>query len=158
MAVAAFVGTQPRSSRAIPNAAPNHVIYRLSLRGKRGSKAAKLHNANMRFATATAADTHRAHPGDHSRIVQLTVNDATFQRLFPSANSEVADLRRITLGCIGDCNRNSEVTVDEILAMVDRALGNSQVSVCNRGDLNRDGKITIDEVLLAVNNVLQGCS
>ena len=112
----------------------------------------------MRFATAAAADRHRAHPGDHSRIVQLTVSDTVFRRLFPSANSEVADLRKVTLGCIGDCNHNGRVTVDEIVAMLNRALGNAQVSVCTRGDLNRDGNITIDEILTAVNNALHGCS
>jgi hypothetical protein len=157
VAVVALLGPQPRAARAGAGAAANHVIFRLSLRGRRGSKAAKLHNANLRFVSAEAADLHRAHPGDRSRIVQLTVNDAVFQRLFPSTNSTVADLRTVTLGCIGDCDRDGNVTVDEILSMVNRALGNSQASVCSRGDLNRDGTITIEEILTAVNNAQKGC-
>jgi hypothetical protein len=157
VAVAAWAGIQPHVTRAVGGSPPLHVIYRLSLRGRRGSRAAKLHNANKRFATAAAADLHRAHAGDHSRIVQLTVSDATFRRLFPSANSLVADLRTITLGCIGDCNRDNHVTVSEIIVMVNRALGNPQASECRKGDLNRDGSITITEILTAVNNVLQGC-
>jgi hypothetical protein len=155
-AVAALVGTPPRAARAGAAAVQNHVIFRLSLRGRRGSRAAKLHNANMRFATATAANLHRAHPGDNSRIVQLTVSDSVFQRLFQLTNSDVADLRRITLGCIGDCDRDGNVTVDEIIGMVNTAL-DPQVPVCSRGDLNRDGKVTIEEILTAVVNVLQGC-
>ena len=156
-ALAGMIGIRPRGTRAVEGAAQNRVIYRLSLRRQRGSRAAKLHNANMRFATEAAANLHRAHPGDRSRIVPLTVNDAVFRRLFPSANSEVADLRKITLGCIGDCDRDSHVTVEEIISMVNTALDNPQASVCRRGDLNRDGTITIDEILTAVTNVLQGC-
>jgi hypothetical protein len=132
------------------------VIYRLSLRGRRGSNAAKRHNANMRFATERAADLHRAHPGDHSRIVSLRVSEAAFNRLFPAPDILVADLRTV-LACIGDCNSNAHVTVDEILTMVNGALGKSDVSVCRVGDANRDGQITVDEILTAVNNALNGC-
>jgi hypothetical protein len=78
-----------------PNAKGQKTIYRLSLRGRRGSNAAKKHNANMRFATRHAADTHRAHPGDHSRIVPLTVSVQEFYRMFPSQTSLVADLRKL---------------------------------------------------------------
>ena len=157
VAVAAVAGIQPRAVGAVAGSAQNHVIYRLSLRGRRGSIAAKVHNANLRFATAAAAHIHRAHPGDHSRVVELTVNDATFQRLFPSPQSTVADLRKLTLGCIGDCDRSGQVTEQEILTMVDSALGNGQVSVCRKGDLNRDATITVDEILNAVNNAQRSC-
>ena len=70
-------------------------IYRLSLRGRRGSRAAKRYNANMRFATRRAADTHRAHPGDRSRIVPLIVSTQEYDRLFTSRHSLVADLREL---------------------------------------------------------------
>jgi hypothetical protein len=61
---------------------PPHTIYRLSCRGRRGSQAAKRHNANLRFATIDAAARHRAHPGDTSRVVALTVSQAEYERLF----------------------------------------------------------------------------
>lgn len=70
-------------------------IYRLSLRNRRGSRAAKRHNAFMRFATKHAADTHRAHPGDRSRIVPLDVSIEEYHRLFVSRHSLVADLRQL---------------------------------------------------------------
>jgi hypothetical protein len=57
-------------------------IYRLSVRGRRGSRAAKIHNANWRFLTKRVANRHRAHPGDNSRIVRLTVSRDEFIRLF----------------------------------------------------------------------------
>ena len=157
-AVLAVVGSAPRVPRALAGLTQNHVIYRLSLRGRRGSRAAKLHNANLRFTTAAVADLNRAHPGDRSRIVELTVSEATFQRLFPLPGSAVADLRKVRLGCIGDCDRNGQVSEPELVAMVDNALGNSEVPVCSKGDLNRDATITIDEILNAVNNAQQSCS
>jgi len=49
------------------------------------------------------------------------------------------------------------VTVDELLAMVNIALGNDDISTCEVGDANGDGQITVDEILAAVNNALSGC-
>jgi hypothetical protein len=60
--------------------------------------------------------------------------------------------------CVGDCNDDQSVTVDELLRMVNSALGNAGVDTCSAGDANHDGDITIDEMLTAVNNALTGCS
>jgi hypothetical protein len=43
--------------------------------------------------------------------------------------------------CTGDCNGDGTVTVDEILTMVNIALGNAQVSSCLPGDANGDGVV-----------------
>jgi len=59
--------------------------------------------------------------------------------------------------CVGDCNTDNTVTVDEILEMVNIALGNAQLSTCMPGDTNGDGNITVDEILAAVSNALNGC-
>ncbi len=53
---------------------------------------------------------------------------------------------------------SAAVTVDEVLLMVNAALGNVEMSECENGDGNDDGLITVDEILLAVNNALNGCS
>jgi hypothetical protein len=60
--------------------------------------------------------------------------------------------------CVGDCNDDGTVTVDEILTMVNIALGNTPVTACEAGDANGDGQITVDEILAAVNNALNGCA
>lgn len=49
------------------------------------------------------------------------------------------------------------VTVDEVLTMVNIALGNLAVSRCDAGDASRDGQMTVDEIFAAVNNALNGC-
>jgi hypothetical protein len=59
--------------------------------------------------------------------------------------------------CVGDCNGNGEVTVDELVTMVNIDLGNEDVSSCTAGDANGDGTITVNEIVAAVNNTLDGC-
>jgi hypothetical protein len=59
--------------------------------------------------------------------------------------------------CVGDCNSDDTVTVDEILTLVNIALGNLELSTCEDGDGNGHGQITVDEILTAVNNALNGC-
>jgi hypothetical protein len=60
--------------------------------------------------------------------------------------------------CIGACNGDGAVTVSDLLAMVNIALGNADVSTCLAGDADHDNEITVDEILSAVNNALRGCS
>jgi hypothetical protein len=59
--------------------------------------------------------------------------------------------------CAGDCSDDGSVTVDELLVMVNIALGNAPASGCQAGDVSGDGQITVDEILTAVNNALNGC-
>ena len=59
--------------------------------------------------------------------------------------------------CVGDCDCNREVTVDEILKMVNIALNLANITVCEAGDPSRDGEVTVDEIIMAVNNALSSC-
>jgi hypothetical protein len=59
--------------------------------------------------------------------------------------------------CAGDCNGNGTVTVSELIALVNIALGQRGVDACMAGDTNHDGRITIAELLAAVNHALGGC-
>ena len=61
------------------------------------------------------------------------------------------------LGCIGDCDASSDVTVDEIVAGVNIALGNREFSVCPAFDRNGDVMVSVDEVIAAIANALGGC-
>jgi len=62
-----------------------------------------------------------------------------------------------TPACAGDCNGDGSVTIDDILGMVNIALGNRPLSDCPAGDSDHDGWITVDEILAAVNSALNGC-
>jgi DNA-binding PadR family transcriptional regulator len=72
-------------------------IYRLSSRGRRASKAVKIHNANLRFRSKRIAKHNRVHPGDTSRVVPLVVSAEEFTRLFGkgATRRKVVDLRAI---------------------------------------------------------------
>lgn len=59
--------------------------------------------------------------------------------------------------CVGDCDCSQTVTVDEIVKMVNIALGEAQVDLCLAGDPNGDQQVTVDEILTAINNALFGC-
>jgi len=56
--------------------------------------------------------------------------------------------------CVGDCRGDGQVSVDELVLMVDVALGTVAVSQCAAGDTNHDGSITIDEIIRAVDVAL----
>jgi plastocyanin len=59
--------------------------------------------------------------------------------------------------CAGDCNDDGAVTVHDVLAAVNVALGIADIGTCSAADVNGDGKIIIDEILDAVNSARAGC-
>jgi hypothetical protein len=63
-------------------------------------------------------------------------------------------------GCVGDCDHNGIVTVDELLTAVNIALGSADVPMreCLPADANLDYSVSIDELVTAVNHALGGCS
>lgn len=130
-------------------------IFRLSGRGRRVSRAAKVNNANLRFATIEAANAHLAHPGDRSRVVGIVISADEFDRLFSSRGSDVADLRKLGgPAVVGDCNRNGTVAIDELIRGVNIALGNAPVAECRPFDRVVDGQVTVDELVRGVRNAL----
>jgi len=64
----------------------------------------------------------------------------------------------VATSCAGDCNQNNQVTVDEVLVLVNIALGNMGSSACLAGDGNKDSQVTVDEILAAVHRALDGCA
>lgn len=62
-----------------------------------------------------------------------------------------------TSGCVGDCNDDGSVTVDELLTLVNIALGNAQPSACTSG-LPAGSGVNIALIVAAVNNALNGCA
>lgn len=60
--------------------------------------------------------------------------------------------------CTGDCSADREVTVDEIVTMVNIALGTLPIGECPQGDTSGDGEVTVDELQAAINAALSGCT
>lgn len=61
------------------------------------------------------------------------------------------------IGCAGDCNGDGRVTVDELVHMVNIALGRTDVLACLAGDHDHDGTIVVNEIVAAVNRALTSC-
>lgn len=87
---------------------------------------------------------------------ELTGRNGTAQTWWRAAYGKRVDVGALT--CAGDCNTAGQVTVDEVLTLVNIALANAPVADCGAGDVNHDSQITVDEVLSAVSNALNGCS
>ena len=59
--------------------------------------------------------------------------------------------------CPGDCDGSADVTVDEIVTLINIALGNRTVDECAAGDGDADGRVTVDEIIRSVVASLDGC-
>lgn len=56
--------------------------------------------------------------------------------------------------CVGDCDGDGEVLINEIVAAVNIFLGTKDVSSCPNADQNGDGQVLINEIVGAVNSFL----
>jgi len=59
--------------------------------------------------------------------------------------------------CVGDCNAEGAVTINEIISCVNIALGGADPSACPQCDPSGNGSVEINELIAAVNNALNGC-
>ena len=59
--------------------------------------------------------------------------------------------------CVGDCDHNGRVTVDELVRGVAIALGPDALVSCETFDADHDGRVSVEEIVLAVNAELHGC-
>ncbi|HUI28472.1 MAG TPA: SCE4755 family polysaccharide monooxygenase-like protein [Candidatus Kryptonia bacterium] len=59
--------------------------------------------------------------------------------------------------CVGDCDHNQSVTVDELVVLVRIALGELPSEFCPALDPNNGNLVTVDVLVTAVNNDLSGC-
>jgi hypothetical protein len=75
-----------------------------------------------------------------------------------------ADSQRITVeatvasSCVGDCDGDGSVTVNELIRGVNIALGNATIDDCPSFDATADGSVSISELVQGVNAALNGCA
>ncbi|MGD0950085.1 MAG: hypothetical protein ABSA52_22005 [Candidatus Binatia bacterium] len=58
--------------------------------------------------------------------------------------------------CVGNCNHTGSVIVNDILTMVNIALGNADATACPNG-IPSGAQVDVALILTAVNNALNGC-
>jgi hypothetical protein len=59
--------------------------------------------------------------------------------------------------CVGDCNDDGHVMVNELVTSVDVILGASLIDECPSIDADADGQARVDELVAGVNRLLHGC-
>jgi hypothetical protein len=58
---------------------------------------------------------------------------------------------------LGSTTCDGQVTIDDLVLMVNIARGSVPIGACPNGDSQGDGVITVDDLLSALNNDLDGC-
>lgn len=113
-------------------------------------------------ATSTAADTNTP-TGTFTPTVTPTRTNTPTATITPTPTPTNAETKTpmptgTPILCVGDCNGDGRVTIDNIIILVHIALGLRPVDDCQAGDVNRDNAITLDELVRAVANALNDCS
>jgi hypothetical protein len=62
-----------------------------------------------------------------------------------------------TAPCVGDCDGTGSVTIDELITLVNIALGTAQASACPHG-VPSGAEVNVAVVVQAVNAALRGCA
>jgi len=101
-------------------------------------------------------DSWTATAGSHTLRWDLDFNN-TVPESNEDNNSASTTWTSGAASCNGDCNGDGAVTVNELITMVNVALGTSAASACTAGDANSDGEITVNEIVAGVNRALSGC-
>ena len=59
--------------------------------------------------------------------------------------------------CVGDCNNNKIVAINELITGVNIALGSAPITQCSSFDTNGNSAVDINELIAGVNALLNGC-
>ena len=98
--------------------------------------------------TATSTATVTPTPTNTPTVTPVaTITPTPMQTLPPTSTPKP---------CAGDCNDDGTVTVDEVLTMVNIALGNADATACPNG-VPSGAQVDVALILTAVNHALDGC-
>jgi len=64
----------------------------------------------------------------------------------------------VACGCVGDCDSNGVVSINELIRAVNISLELQPLENCTCADGDMNGRVTINELIQAVNRSLDGCS
>ena len=96
------------------------------------------------------ADPALSSDGRHLYLASISYNALL---VFSTDEGGMAPIVR----CAGDCDWDSQVTVDELVRGANIALGTAPLSACEMFDRDGSRTLTVDELVRGVNNVLNGC-
>ena len=67
-------------------------------------------------------------------------------------------IEQVPPSCVGDCEGADTVAINDLITLVNIALGTAQPSACPNGGLPLGGEVDVAVIIQAVNNALNGCS
>ena len=92
-----------------------------------------------------------------TNIEALAIDPLTPTRLYAGTlTGGVFDIEQTPTPCVGDCGGTSTVAVNDLITLVNIALGNAPPSACPHG-VPSGGDVNIAMIIQAVNNALNGC-
>jgi len=87
--------------------------------------------------------------------------DGDLDALIGNGSGDVVFFENLTISegmaCVGDCDRNGEVRINELTLGVAIALGNTDADQCRAIDQNRDQRVAVHELVAAVRAAVEGC-
>jgi hypothetical protein len=81
----------------------------------------------------------------------------TFVSVAAAALLLTGSTARAQSACVGDCNGNNMVTINELILGVNIALGNQPITACEAFDCQGTGMVPINCLIQGVNNASNGC-
>jgi hypothetical protein len=89
-------------------------------------------------------------------VIAWLFNRGAVQRGLVAVLAVISTFSSPAAACVGDCDGNGAVTIDEIVKGLSIDLGTVPLSSCPNFDRNNDGRVDVDEMLAAVNVALGG--
>ncbi len=149
--------TMPMGTLTFDSAQPFHVVEILIPWAPQAASGFLVDNVVVTTSTVPTVTTTATGPPTATPISSATSTPTAIPTLTGTPSATPAQTPTPTpIPCVGDCDHSGQVTIDEILLMVNIAFS-PPVTMCEAGDANHDLQITVDEILLAVNNALTHC-
>lgn len=95
--------------------------------------------------------------GDQSAVDQTADRDLDVSKV-TCTSGKVTVGPAPMCGCVGDCDGNGAVSINELIRAVNIALGQTALDACMSVDANRDGHVSVAELIRAVGKALNGCA
>ena len=140
---------------SIPKLPASGEIVKLNLKAAAGAPSTVTLHAFSALDSSKPQFAANLSIGDQSAC-DVSAADGKSTVLFTDGTFTVAAVTP-TPGCVGDCNHDGMVAINELITGVNIALGNTPVSSCPSFDRNGDGMVAINELIAAVNAALNGC-
>jgi hypothetical protein len=105
--------------------------------------------------TSSVAPSHTPTPSPSPGVTGTAARNLTHTRT--RTPTPVPAPSNTPIACVGDCNHDGHILVNELVVGVLIVLDEEPLAACPSFDANSDGVATIDEVIRAVNGALMGC-